>query len=146
MWVPKEGKEELPFVIFGLWKVSKVFWLLNCYKVGTVRLLRPRRGRGFLEGCNFVRGLILGGQFWKGTKREGVEILRHRAGLLCKICQTTGSLSATKCYQFKAWPRNLSAKSTNRNVAYMKVHMPMHTAEIWKKNIDFFISYKHFCH
>ena len=30
-----------------------------------------------------------------------------------------GSLSTTKCHPYKAWPRNLSAISTTRNVAYM---------------------------
>ena len=33
---------------------------------------------------------------------------------------------------------NLSAISTTTNVACMYTHMPMHTAEIWKKYIDFF--------
>ena len=43
-----------------------------------------------------------------------------------------GSLPATKCYPYKAWPRNLSAISPVRNVACMYAHTPMHTAEIWK--------------
>ena len=99
---------------------------------------------------NFLRGLILRGQFWECTKCEGVEILRHGAGLLWlkethfslklsrqKIC-FGGSLSTTKCYLYKAWPRNLSAISTTRNVACIYAHMPMHTAEIWKKYIFFY--------
>ena len=115
---------------------------------------------------NFLGGLILGGQFWKCTKCEGggggVEILRHKAGLLCKRCQTIlwlkqihvskvdkkicfgGSLSTTKCYPYKVWPRNLSAISTTRNVACVYAHMPMHTAETWKKYIDFFYFLKAF--
>ena len=76
----------------------------------------------------------------------GVEILRHRTGLLCKSCQTIlglkqihvsfkrrqkkmrfgGSLSATKRYAYKARPRNLSAISPTRNVTYM---MYTHTPE-----------------
>ena len=48
-----------------------------------------------------------------------------------------GSLSATKCYPYKARPRNLSGISPTRNVAcmydFMYAHTPMHTAEIWKK-------------
>ena len=46
-----------------------------------------------------------------------------------------GSLSATKCYPYKARPRNLSAISPASNVACMYAHTPMHTAEIWKKHI-----------
>ena len=43
--------------------------------LGTVRLLRPGGGGGWgLRGYSFLKGLILGGQFW--------------AGLLCKSCQT----------------------------------------------------------
>ena len=48
-----------------------------------------------------------------------------------------GSLSATKCYPYKARPRNLSGISPTRNVAcmydFMYAQTPMHTAEIWKK-------------
>ena len=44
-----------------------------------------------------------------------------------------GSLSATKCYPYRARPRNLSGISTTRNVACMYTHTPMYTAEIWKK-------------
>ena len=50
-----------------------------------------------------------------------------------------GSLSATKCYPYKAWPRNLSTISTLTNVVCMYAHTPMHTAEIWKKYIDVFV-------
>ena len=94
---------------------------------------------------------------------RGVEILRHRAGLLCKSCQTIlwlkqihvsfksrqkicfgGSLSTANCYPYIAWPRNLSAISTTMNVACMYAHMPMHTAEIWKKYRDSFYFLKHF--
>ena len=44
--------------------------------------------------CNLIRSgravfnLILGGQFWKCTKREWSRILTHRTGILCKRCQT----------------------------------------------------------
>ena len=47
-------------------------------------------------------------------------------------------LSATKCYPYKGWPRNLSAISPTRNIVCMYAHTPMNTAEIWKKYIDFF--------
>ena len=55
-----------------------------------------------------------------------------------------GSFSATKCYPYKARPRNLSAISPTRNVACMYAHTPMHTAEILKKCIDFFYFLKAF--
>ena len=42
-------------------------------------------------------------------------------------------LSATKFYPYKAWPRNLSAVSTTRNVACMYAHTPLRIADIWKK-------------
>ena len=79
-------------------------------------------------------------------------------GLLCKSCQPGnimteeiprflpnqikkncygGSFSATKCYPYEAWPSNLSA--TIRNVARVYPHTPMHTAEIWKNYVDFFL-------
>ena len=45
------------------------------------------------------------------------------------------SLSATKCYPYNAWPRNLSAISPTRNLVCMYAHLPMHTADIWK-NIE----------
>ena len=86
----------------------------------------------------------------------GIEILRRRAGLLCKSCQTIlllnqihvsfksrhkicfgGSLSTTKCYPYKAWSRNPSAISTTRNVACTNAHMPMQSAEIWGKKYRF---------
>ena len=122
--------------------------------------IRSQGGRGFWRGggYNFQRGLILGGQFWNAQNVRGVEILRKRNSLLCKSCQTVlwlkqihvsfksrpkicfgVSLSATKCYPYKAWPRNLSAISTTRNVACMYAHTLMYTAEIWKKYIVFFI-------
>ena len=59
-----------------------------------------------------------------------------------KIC-FGGSLSAT-CYPCKAWPRNLSAISTTSNVGCMNAHTCMHTAENWKKYIDFFYFLKTF--
>ena len=49
-----------------------------------------------------------------------------------------GSLSATKCYPYNARPRNLSAISPIRNVGWMFAHMPLHTADIWKKYINLF--------
>ena len=111
---------------------------------------------------NFLGGLILGGQFWKCTKCEGwskyldtrlkgVKLYYDWSKSMFpskvdkKIC-FGGSLSPTKCYLYKVWPRNLSAISTTRNVACVYAHMPMHTAETWKKYIDFFISWKHFYH
>ena len=45
-------------------------------------------GRGFGRGYNFLRGLILGVNFENAQNVRGVKILRHRAGLLCKSCQT----------------------------------------------------------
>ena len=40
-------------------------------------------------GYNFLRGLILGRiNFVNAQNVREVEILRHRAGLLCKRCQT----------------------------------------------------------
>ena len=45
-----------------------------------------------------------------------------------------GSLSATKCYPYKARPRNLLAIFPARNVVDLYAHTPMHTAEIWKNN------------
>ena len=43
-----------------------------------------------------------------------------------------GSSPVTKCYPYKAWPRNISAISPTRNGVCMYAHTPMHTAEIWK--------------
>ena len=40
------------------------------------------------QGNNFLRGLILGVTFENAQNVRGVEILRHRTGLLCKSCQT----------------------------------------------------------
>ena len=95
-------------------------------------------------GYNFLRGLILGGQLWKCTKCEGgskyVNVVRlyydwsksmFPSKVDKKICFGS-SLSATKCYPYKAWPRNLSAISPTRDLVCMYAHLPMHTAEIWK--------------
>ena len=77
----------------------------------------------------------------------------NRTGLKCKTCQINpcflqkqirqkihfdGSLSATKCYPYKAQPRNLSAISPTRNVVCMYAHIPVHTAVIWKTMYIFF--------
>ena len=68
----------------------------------------------------------------------------NRTGLLCKTGQTNpcflqkqirqkihfdGSLSATECYPYKPC----------LVCACMYAHTPMHTAEIWKKCIDFIL-------
>ena len=45
-------------------------------------------GEGVWKGYNFLRGLILGVNFENAQNVRGVKILRHRAGLLCKSCQT----------------------------------------------------------
>ena len=60
------------------------------YYLGTVLLLRPRGGGvgGGFGGYNFLTGLILGVNFENAQNVRGVEILRHRAGLLCNSCQT----------------------------------------------------------
>ena len=59
------------------------------YVQGTHRLLRLGRGGGGVRGgYNFLRGLILGVSFENAQNVRGVEILRHRGGLLCKSCQT----------------------------------------------------------
>ena len=118
MWVPKEGKYIRTFGCY-FWPLGsqQSFSVVTCK--GPYVYYVPSVGRGFWRGVQFSKRLDFGGQFWKGTKREGVEILRQRAGLLSKSCQTTGSLSTTKFYPYKAWPRNLSAKSTTRNVAWM---------------------------
>ena len=55
-----------------------------------------------------------------------------------------GFLSATKCYLYKAWPRNLSVISPTRNVVCMYAHMPMQTVEIWKNIYIFFYFLKAF--
>ena len=110
----------------------------HLWPLGTDRLLRPGRGAGFRRGVQFSKRLNFEGKFGKCTECEGVEILRHRTGFLYKSCQTVlrlkqipvpskedkkmhfgGSLSPTKCYPYKAGPRNLSAISPTRNVTYM---------------------------
>ena len=70
---------------------------------------------------------------------SGVSLNRARSlfhPLLPSACYA-GYLSTTECYPYKAWPRNLSAISTTRNVACMYAHLPMHTAEMRKKYLDF---------
>ena len=114
-------------------------------------------GGGLWRGYNFLRGLILGVNFENAQNVREVELLRHRTDLLCKSCQTIlwlkqihvsfkwedkkicfgGSLSATKCYLWKAWPRNLSAISTTRNVTCTHIHLCIHLKS-GKKYIDFF--------
>ena len=145
----------------GTMLLLKSLWVRTfILHLGTDRLLRPGGGGSkFLRDLIF-RG---GGQFWKCTKcGGGVDISRPRTGLLCKSyycyysysahCQTIlwlkqiyvsfksrqkirfgGSLSATKWYPYKAWPRILSAIFTTRNVACLYAQTSMHTAEIWKK-------------
>ena len=137
----------------------------------TDRLLRPRGEGG--GGYNFIFSEAWyffffggGGAILKMHKMWGGWNFKTQDCLLCKSCQTIlwlkqiyvsfksrqkirfgGSLSATKCYPYKAWPRNLSAISTSRNVACMWAHTSrMHAAEIWKKNISisFFTSWKPF--
>ena len=58
--------------------------------LGTDRLWCRRGGGGrFWRGVQFSKRVYFrGGQFWKCTKCEGVEILRQRTGLLCESCQT----------------------------------------------------------
>ena len=135
--------------------------------LGTDRLLRPRGEGGEGVQFYFFRGLIYcccffwggGGAILKMHKMWGGWNFKTQDRLLCKICQTIlwlkqiyvsfksrqkisfgGSLSATKCYPYKTWPRNLSAISTSRNVACMWAHTSrMHTAEIWKKIYRFFL-------
>ena len=86
-------------------------------------------------GYIFLAALILGGQFWKCTKCEGGGSKYYDTGLAFYVkvvklyydwSKSTfpsevdkkigfgGSLSTTKCYPYKAWPRNLSAVSTTR--------------------------------
>ena len=106
-------------------------------------------------------------QFWKCTKCEGVEILRHRTGLLWKICQTIlrlkqihvsfksrqkicfgRSWSATKCYAYKDWPQE-----PIRYFYYQecRVHVPRY-AYAYSWNLEkiygksFLFSWKHFYH
>ena len=69
----------------------------GCSQKWLIRLIwfnTSHEGSGILDevggggGYNFRGGLISRGQFWKCTKWDGVELLRHRTGLLCKSCQT----------------------------------------------------------
>ena len=102
-----------------------------------------------------------GVNFENAQNVRGVEILRRMTGLPCKSCQNyimieanprflrkqakkirfVGSLSETKCYPYKAWPRNLSAISpTGMQLVCMYAHTPMHTAEIWgEKRLFYFL-------
>ena len=119
------------------------------FHLGTDLLLRPGGRVQFFKRLDFFWGG--GGNFENAQNVRGVEILSHRTGRLCKSCQTIlwlkqiyvsfksrqkirfgGSLSATKCYPYKAWPRNLSAISPTRDLVCMYAHLPMHTAELWK--------------
>ena len=81
-------------------------------------------GGGGQRGVQFSKRLDLGVNFENAQNVRGVEILRHRTGLLCKSCQTIlwlkqihvsfksrqkkkhfgGSLSATKCSHIKLSP------------------------------------------
>ena len=75
--------EHLSDVDCPLWKSE---WKLLRYRNrAEIPVLRDRSFITFSGG----RG---GGIFWKCTKCEGVEILRRRAGLLCKSCQTVLAL------------------------------------------------------
>ena len=122
--------------------------LWNCYGKWPIVCCVPDGGEG--GGVKFCKRHDFKGVNFKNQQNvRGVEILRHRTGLLCKSCQTIlwlkqihvpskehqkihfgGSLSATKCYPYKARPRNLSTISPTRNVACMCVYTFMHTAEI----------------
>ena len=111
----------------------------------------------YISICGFGKGpIIYGGgvQFPKRLDFGGSTLKMHKmwGGVkVCKCCQTIlwlkqihvsfksrqkicfgSSLSATKCYPYKAWPRNLSAISPTRELVCMYAHLPMHTAEIWK--------------
>ena len=50
--------------------------------------ITSQQGGGDRGGYNVLRGLILGVSFENAQNVRGVEILRHRGGLLCKSCQT----------------------------------------------------------
>ena len=110
--------------------------------------MSQRGGGGGWVGVQFSKRLDFGVSILKMQENvRGVEILRHRTGLLCKSCQSTFMflskvdnkirfcwffVSNKMLYPFKAWPRNLSAISPIRNVVSMYTHTPMHTAKIWK--------------
>ena len=56
--------------------------------LGTVRLLRPRGGRGFwLGGTIFEKGQFWGVDFENVQSVRGVEILRHRIDIICFSCE-----------------------------------------------------------
>ena len=85
-------------------------------------------------GVFYVKGVKLYYDWSKSTFPSKVDK---------KIC-FGGSLSTTKCYPYKVWPRNQSAISTTRNVTCVYAHMPMHRGETWKKYVDFFYFLKAF--
>ena len=107
--------------------------------------------------------------FWGGVNFENAQYvrevgkLRHRTGLPCQSCQTIlwlkqiqvsfksrqkkirfdGCLSASKCYPYKAWRRNLSAISPTRNVAFMYARTYTY-AYSWNLDKNFFFFAKAF--
>ena len=95
-------------------------------------------------GVQFPKRLDFGGstlkmhKMWRGSKYVNVVRLYYdwsKSMFLSKVDKKIcfgSSLSATKCYPYKAWPRNLSAISPTRDLVCMYAHLPMHTAEIWK--------------
>ena len=68
-----------------------------------------RVGGGECTIINFLRGLISGFTFENAQNVRGIEILRHRTGLLLKSCQTmcTGILRLKQI--------NVSLKSRRKN-------------------------------
>ena len=103
--MPKEGNNEegkLSLVTLNLAFFNQMCY--NCWNnpgclvtnlgkkvnLGTNRL-RPRWGQGFWrgEGYNFlsIEAWFWGVNFENVQSVRGVEILRHRTGLLCKSCQ-----------------------------------------------------------
>ena len=77
-------------------------------------------GGGGGKGVQFSKRLDLGGvNFENAQNVGGVEIVRHRAGHVTVVKLYYGSLPTIKCYPYKDWSRNLSAKSSTRNVACM---------------------------
>ena len=85
---------------------------------------------------------------------RGVEILRHRTGLLCKRCQTIlrskqihvsikRRQKKNTLWRFFFIDKMLPVSLTQEPFSYLSyqecsVHTPMHTAEILKKCIDLF--------
>ena len=72
---------------------SKIKVLRQFYRRSFEVKRQPFRDRSFIleevgGGYNFLRGLILGVNCENAQNVRGVEILRHRAGLLSKSCQT----------------------------------------------------------